>query len=184
MIIFDYNAKNEPQGGITIENARVHCSVPKLTGVLFRNYPELRIAELQVEGCAFENCRTVRFEDCSVEDCSFARIDTLYADRTPIVGSGFAHLRCDDDCVISLEDSNITQCAFQDVVLTEESYLIDATGDVWIEACIFENICTDREDRELFFCEEITGKLFKRKKQLCVVDEDSCTGLDKVRYIG
>lgn len=54
-------------------------------------------------------------------------------------------------------------------------------GDVRVESCSFENICTERKDRELFFFEETVGKIFKKKVQFSIVDEASCKGLDGVR---
>lgn len=72
-------------------------------------------------------------------------------------------------------------CTFKDVELTNEAYLVNGVGDVWIESCSFENISTDREDRELFFCEETVGKIFKKKVQFQIADTDSCKGLDKIQ---
>ena len=54
-------------------------------------------------------------------------------------------------------------------------------GDVWVESCSFENICTDRKDRERFLCEETVGKIFKKKVQFSIVDQASCKGLAGVR---
>ena len=42
----------------------------------------------------------------------------------------------------------------------------------------FKYIRKDRNDKELFICEENVGKIFKRKKRYTIVDEESCTGLE------
>ena len=47
-----------------------------------------------------------------------------------------------------------------------------------IEHSSFSNIRTSREDKEIIICEQTVGKIFKKKKQFCIVDEDSCTGLN------
>ena len=181
MTVFNYGFANPMNSRIEIEEDTVKCKYPKITGITFRGYPMLRIDDLILEDCAFEDCHTVYFSDCKVNNCQFYGVETVYADRTPIEGCDFEHLRCDNDCVLCLEDSEISFCTFNDVELTNEAYLVNGVGDVWIESCSFENISTDRSDRELFFCEETVGKIFKKKVQFCIADTESCSGLDKVK---
>lgn len=182
MVIFDYGfEKSSMSSCVEIEEGRLKCRGTKLTHAVFRNYPMLQIDELRLEDCVFENCHTVYFADCKVNNCHFDDIQTLYVDRSPVSGCAFTNLRCDNDCVICLEDSEVSYCSFKDVELTEGAYLATGVGDVWVESCSFENIRTDRKDRELFFCEETVGKIFKKKVQFSIVDEASCKGLDRVR---
>jgi hypothetical protein len=181
MTVFHYGFANPMNSRIEIEEDTVKCKHPKITGITFRGYPMLRIDDLILEDCAFEDCHTVYFSDCKVNNCQFYGVETVYADRTPIDGCDFEHLRCDNDCVLCLEDSDVSFCTFKDVQLTNEAYLVDGVGDVWIESCSFENISTDRKDRELFFCEETAGKIFKKKVQFQIADTASCSGLDKVK---
>ena len=181
MTVFHYGFANPMNSRIKIEEDRVKCNYAKITGITFKGYPMLRIDDLTLEDCVFEDCHTVCFSDCKVNNCQFYGAETIYADRTPIDGCDFEHLRCDNDCVLCLEDSEVSFCTFKDVELTNEAYLVDGVGDVWIESCSFENISTDRKDRELFFCEETVGKIFKKKVQFCIADTSSCSGLDKVK---
>ena len=181
MTILDYGFANHMNTYIKIQGDTVTCKDFEVTGITFRGYPMLRMDDLVLEDCSFENCGTVYFSDCKVSNCRFCGIETVYADRTPIDGCDFEHLRCDNDCVLCLEDSKISHCAFKDVELTDEAYLVNGAGDVWIESCSFENISTDRADRELFFCEETVGKIFKKKVQFCIADTSSCSGLERVK---
>lgn len=181
MTIFDFQAPMDRYTFIKIEDHTLRCAGSKVTHATFRNYPVLRIDDLCLEECVFENCHTVYLEDCKVDGCRFSGIDTLYADRTPITNSIFEHLRCDHDCVLCLEDSDVSYCTFTDVGLTNGAHLISGAGDVWVESCCFDNIRTDRKDRALCFCEERVGKIFKKTVQLCIMDEDSCKGLDQIQ---
>ena len=181
MTVFNYGFANPMNAHVEIEEDTLKCKFTKVTGITFRNYPMLRIDDLSLEDCVFENCHTVYFSDCKVNRCQFNGVETVCADRTPIDGCDFEHLRCDNDCVLCLEDSEVSFCNFKDVELTNEAYLVNGVGDVWIESCSFENIRTDRADRELFFCEETVGKIFKKKVQFCIADTESCSGLDKVK---
>ena len=183
MTVFNYGSANPMNSRITVEGDTVKCNYAEIAGIVFRGYPMLRMDDLTVENCTFENCNTVCFDDCKVNNCRFYGVETVYADRTHIDGCDFEHLRCDNDCVLCLEDSEVSFCTFKDVKLTNEAHLINGTSDVWVESCSFEDVSTDREDRELFFCEETVGKIFKKKVQLRIVDTSSCNGLDKVQCI-
>ncbi len=144
----------------------------------FRNFEKLEFEEgTLIEDCVFEDCGTITFDECRIENCSFARIDTIFSTRSNFTNSNFRELVCENDMVISLEDSEISHCSFEDVELREDSYLCDGVGTSWIEHSSFSNIRTSREDKEIIICEETVGKNFKRKKQFCIIDEDTCTGL-------
>ena len=182
MKILEYGVESEMVTGIQVEDRSVRSQTGSVTGVIFRGYPVLHMDDLSVEDCVFENCRTVCFSDCKVDMCRFSGVETVYADRSPINGCNFEHLRCDNDCALSLEDCEVLFCTFKDIELSNEAYLINGTSDVWVESCIFENIRTDRKDRELFFCEETVGKILKKKVQFCIADTASCSGLNGVKY--
>jgi hypothetical protein len=62
--------------------------------------------------------------------------------------------------------------------LENNSYLCDAVGDVYVSACKFSRIRTDRKDKKLFHCVETVGRFYKRKKEFDILDEESCTGLE------
>ena len=182
MTVFNYGFANDMTTHMEIEDDTLKCKFTKVTDVIFRDFPMLRIDDLVLENCVFENCHTVYFSDCKVSGCQFFGIDTLYADRSPISGCEFEHLRCHNHSVLCLEDSEVSYCTFRDAELTNEAHLISGVGDVWVESCSFENIRTDRKDRELFFCEETVGKIFKKKVQFCIADTASCKGLDGIKY--
>ena len=144
----------------------------------FRNFDKLEFEEgTLIEDCVFEDCGTITFDECRIENCSFTRIDTIFSTRSNFTNSHFKELVCESDMVISLEDSEISHCSFEDVELREDSNLCDGVGTSWFEHSSFSNIRTSREDKEIIICEETVGKIFKRKKQFCIIDEDTCTGL-------
>lgn len=183
MVVFDYSESKVETKYITIEKDTLCCVGMEVYHATFRNFPVLRIENLKLEDCIFENCNTVYLTDCDASGCSFSGIDTLYADNTPLSNCAFTHLRCDNDCILCLEDSQISFCSFEDIELVNGAYLTNGVGDSWIETCRFEDVRTDREDRVIIFCEETVGRIIKRKKQFCIVDEESCTGLDQIKRI-
>lgn len=150
----------------------------------FRNFDKLDFEEgTLIEDCVFEDCGTISFDECRIENCSFVRVDTIFSARSNFTNSKFKELVCENDMVISLEDSEISHCRFEDVELREDSYLCDGIGTTWIEHSSFSNIRTSREDKEIIICEETVGKIFKRKKQFCIIDEDTCIGLSEITRI-
>ncbi len=147
----------------------------------FRNFEKLEFEEgTLIEDCIFEDCGTITFNECRIENCSFSRIEFIYSTDDCFSNSKFSKLVCDDDMLISLENTEITHCSFDDVELREDSYLCDGVGTAWIEHCSFSNIRTSREDKEIIISEQTVGKIFKRKEQFCIVDEETCTGLDSI----
>ena len=145
----------------------------------FCNFEKLEFEEgTLIEDCIFEDCGTITFNECRIENCSFARIELIYSTDDCFSNSKFSELVCDDDTILALENTEITHCSFDDVELREDSYLCDGVGTSWIEHSSFSNIRTGRDDKEIIICEETVGKIFKRKEQFCIVDEETCIGLD------
>lgn len=52
-----------------------------------------------------------------------------------------------------------------------------------MERCSFTEVCTDREDLELFHCEELRGKLLRRTRVYDMVDRESCSGLEAIEQL-
>ena len=149
-----------------------------------RNFPSLTVKMAHLTDCIFENCGTITIEEGTAVLCTFQKIDTLFLDNVKVYDSVFEELHCDHGgMVISLEDSTISGCHFKDIHLENENYLGDGAGDCLIEKCSFENIHTDREDGELFICEEATGRVFRRLREVNMVDHKSCIGLDSVKNL-
>lgn len=145
----------------------------------FRNFEHLDFEEgTLIEDCIFENCGSISFDECRIDGCTFTHVDTIFTVHSNITNSQFKELVCDNDMIISLEDSEISYCNFDDIELCNDSYLCDGVGTSLIEHSSFSHIRTSREDKEIIICEETVGKIFKKKKQFCIVDQDSCTGLN------
>ena len=153
----------------------------ELQNHIFKDYPEITITAAQaVTGSTFENCGQITIEDQTITECKFINIDTLYVTNADVENCEFHKISCDQHTVICIEDGNISHCLFKDIELRNEAWLGDAVGDVLVDYCRFENISTDREDGELFHCEEERGFLFKRTKCFDVVDDRTCTGLEDI----
>ena len=186
-MIFDWkNNKGEALKNGICENqaygvclTTMHAANKVVSNHTFRNFEQLGFEEgTLIEGCVFEDCDNITFEECRIDGCIFKNIDTIFADDSNFTNSQFRELVCDNDMIISLEDSEISHCSFDDVELRDDSYLCDGVGDSWIEHSNFSHIRTSREDKEIIICEETVGKIFKKKQKFCIVDEGSCTGLD------
>ena len=149
----------------------------------FRNFENLEFEEdAFIKNCVFENCGSLTFDCCTLENCNFSHIDTIYAVDTSLNNSQFKELECSNDAVLCLEDSVISHCVFDNITLTNDAYLCDGVGGCLIEECSFSDIKTSRQDREIANCTEQTGFIFKREKQISIIDEDTCTGLDEIEY--
>lgn len=180
------------QNGIKV-NTVVFGSTPEIlleasSGIFenctFRNFHQLHINDICVKGCTFEDCGTIYVDEGLISGCTFRRVSDIVVTSCDIRESHFVELRGKTEQIIALEDGEISHCTFDDIELRNGTYLCDAVGDVSVEHCNFTNCRTDREDRELFHCEEIRGKIFKRKKEFDIVDDGTCTGLDTMRVIG
>ena len=174
------------ESNILFKEPKLYLDIPRdpLMDYDIKNFPDLTIEDTRLLNCTFVDCGQITFENCKLNGCSFRRVEKLYLNDTGISETEFVDLKCEEDCVISMEDGIISHSLFKDIELNKVAYLCDAVGDVWVEHCSFVNCRTDREDRELFHCEEIRGRIFKRKKEFDIVDNDTCTGLDTVRLIG
>ena len=147
----------------------------------FRNFEKLAFEEgTLIVDCRFEDCGTIDLDACRIENCSFTRTDMIFVIQSNVTNSKFQELVCHDELVIGLEDSQISYCSFEDVELREDSYLCSAVGACGIDNSSFSNIRTSREDKEIVICEEMVGKLFKRKKRFCIVDEATCRGFSQI----
>ena len=147
----------------------------------FRNFDKLEFEEgTLILNCTFEDCGDITFDECRIESCTFARLNTVFFIRCGVTNSTFRELVCDNDMVVSLEDAEVSHCTFEDVELREGAYLCDGVGSSWIQHSRFSDVRTDREDKEIIICEETTGRIFKQTRRICIVDEDTCTGLDAV----
>ena len=146
-----------------------------------RNFPAITVKDAYLSDCVFVDCGQITIEDGSVERCVFVNVDILFLENAEVTDSAFRDLHCDHGgFIISMEDSTISGCRFTEVHLTNGTYLADGVGDCIVERCAFKRISTDREDRAIFTCEDIKGKLIRRKHKYDMVDRASCTGLDSV----
>ena len=131
----------------------------------------------------FINCTTIELEDVKAIGCTFSDFETLYITWTDLHNCTISDVVCHNDCAIVMEDGEISNCTFTNIKLRNGSYLIEGYGNPWVETSVFEDISTAKPDKELFHLEETKGIIFKRKKEYCFTDEDSCLGLDQVKLL-
>ena len=153
-----------------------HCFV--------RNFPSLTVKNAHLTDCIFVNCGQITLEEGTAVRCVFADVKTIFLDNTKVFDSNFRDLHCEEGgLIISMEDSILSGCRFFDIRLENDNYLADGVGDCLVEKCDFKRVCTDREDGELFTCEELTGKMIRKRRVYDMVDRDSCTGLDSIEEV-
>ena len=182
--IIDWNDGKESiqQNGIRLSTIfdREEWFLENQEPCIIRNFPELTVEEAHLSNCVFENCGTIKIEDGTVSKCVFSNTQTIYFNNTNVYDSKFENLSCNNgDFIISLEDAKITNCTFNNIKLENDVYLADGVGDCLVKKCIFKNVFTTRSDKELFFCQDFEGKVFRRLKTYDMVDRESCIGLGK-----
>ena len=152
----------------------------------FRNFSKLAFEEgTLIEDCIFENCADITIDGCRVDNCTFRCVDLISFIYSNVTNSRFCDLTGGNvnDAVLLLEDGELNHCTFENITLQNDSFLCSGSGSPWIEHCDFSKIRTSRADREIILCEEEVGMIFKHTKQFCIVDENSCTGLDQIEYL-
>lgn len=187
LLVLDWkNGKEEAlKNGIKIIDSfsrQIHILMTQ-NQCLIRNFPELTVEDARLTNCTFENCGQITLEEGTVNNCVFKNVGLIFANDVKIYDSRFEEMACKNDCIISMEDTKITGCTFSNIKLLNDSYIGDGVGDVWVEKCVFENIYTERFDKELFRNEETVGTVFKKKKAYCIIDEESCIGLDTINVM-
>ena len=151
--------------------AQDHCFI--------RNFPTVTVKNAHLSDCVFVECGQITIEEGTATRCVFANVATLFLDDVKVYDSDFRDLQCDHgEFIISMEDSTVSGCRFNEVHLTNGTYLADGVGDCLVEKSSFKNVSTDREDRTIFICEESKGKIIRRKRKYDMVDRASCTGLE------
>ena len=133
-----------------------------------------------IKASQFFGCGEITIDDATVEDCIFDDFEIMFPTSTTMDNCIIANIICENDCAISMEDSDFTNISFENIELRNGSYLIEGYGNPWVENSVFMNIRTSREDCEIFHMEETRGKIFKKKVEYSFVDEDSCSGLELI----
>lgn len=154
-----------------------------------------------VVGCSFTGClyidgseiRDSTFTDCKdiiansgyIRNCNFIHVNSVQALAADVDSCHFRRIENDSEYggCIYIEDCKITHCSFDDVELRNGSYLIEGVGDTCVEYCQFTNCRTTRDDLEICHSEIETGKLRKRKVEVDILRDDTCTGLDQIERL-
>lgn len=183
-MFFDYNDKQSlvSDAGIIVEQNVLKAKDGYGKGACFRNFPLLRIRDLHLLDCTFEDCGKIYFDNCDMVNCRFHRVSGFDATESKFVHCEFSELRGREDSIMELEETEIRKSHFCDIELLDEAYLCESDFESTVEQCDFRDCRTDREDCELFYCLLEEGIIFRRKKEVAITL--SCTGLDKVEYIG
>ena len=136
--------------------------------------------DYSIKASRFFECGRISVNDAKITDCIFDNFDILFLTTTNMDNCIISNIICKEECVISMEDGELTNISFENIDLKNDSYLIEGYGNPWVENSVFVNIRTTRDDYEIFHMEEIRGKIFKKKVEFSFVDEDTCSGLDLI----
>lgn len=165
-------------GGFTFRNCSINNVDATINNCTFEN---CKIDCAGLTNCTLTNCNVSAY-DIGITNCKFVNPQMLTATRCSIASCAFADIFCDNDAVIFPEDSKIINCRFANVKLCNDAYLISGVGDCCVSNCQFEGIFTDRDDLQIIYCEDTTGKLIKKTKEYDIV-ESNCKGLDTVKSL-
>jgi len=142
----------------TIQNVSRKIYICEVSECSFTGCADIECA--QISSTTFKDCEGISATDGHIENCNFSRVKHVMAVRANIDNCKFQQLESDaeDEGIIFVEDSKVTQCTFDNVDLRNNSYLIEGVGDSSIEDCQFTDCRTDREDAEL--CRMEQGKAY------------------------
>lgn len=166
------------EGGLTFRNCKIESLNFVISNCTFEN---CRVECVGLIGCTLTGC-TITTEDSGIKDCKIANVQTVYANKGPIVACAFTDIFCDNEGVIFADDCEITDCSFENIELRNGAYLVSGTGDSYVGNSQFTNCRTDRMDRALFYGEDIKGTLVKKRKAFDL-DCGGNVGLDAVDVI-
>ncbi len=192
----------EELGNIALTSARqlMNFSKASLNNCTFKNITS-KIEVDTISGCSFTGCAYVSgteisgstFADCEnvsadngyFRNCGFIHVKAVFATSSDIDSCKFQKIESDSESegCIFIEDCKIAHCTFDDVELRNGFYLIEGAGDTCVEYCQFTNCRTARDDLEICHSEIETGKLRKRKVEVDILRDDTCTGLDQIERL-
>ena len=178
VIDFKNGITGENPCGVKIVDGLLTADTRTVEEVTFCNFPIITALDLEFRNCAFENCSQISINCGQVKHCRFHKVETLYLENVDLLDCTLRHLWTDNHCIICLDDGSISGCTFMDVRLKNNAVLCDAAGDVYVGSCKFSGIRMDRKDRLLFRSIVTVGRIFKRKKEVDILDAESCTGLE------
>lgn len=146
------NSKFENISGQIKINRIYDCSFENCRSV--EGYDILSDESPEIRGCAFINCDSINVESALLENCNLKNCKSIYIGEKAIRNCVF------EDCIVTDyegalitdtmdSDAVVSDCTFNNISMTEGSYLFDVFGSCSIRNCIYNNCITDRRDREM-----------------------------------
>lgn len=170
--------------GCTFTNIDLEIRAKTVTGSTFTNCKNVCCDDTEpnnlIDNCTFIGCTSVTIENGMLRGSTFAHLETLYVTWATVEDCKFRECVVQRNALIFMENGIITRCGFENMELRNNAWMCDATGKCRVEHSNFTKCRTEREDCELFHCEEISGKVVKKKKEVKMVDCGTCTGLELV----
>lgn len=113
------------------------------------------IESVDVIGSTFTDCKSITANSGCFKNCNFVHVGNVSALSSDVDSCRFQNIEnnAEDEGIVFIDDSKITQCTFENVDLQNNSYLIEGGGDSSVDDCQFIDCRTDREDSELCHCE-------------------------------
>lgn len=173
---------NASMKNCTFKNVSGKIDVATLAECSFTGCGDVSCQELS--GSTFADCKNISVDGGYIRNCDFINIAGIFS-TGDIDNCRFKKIQCasEDEGAIFIEDCKITHCSFDGVELRNGSYLVEGAGDACVEYCQFNNCLTDRDDLEICHSEIETGKLRKKKIEVDILRDDTCTGLDKIERL-
>lgn len=150
----------------------------KYSEIIFKNFPNLYMADSKFEKCVFENCGDVEFSKCKVEESVFEST-TIHGIRSDFYNSEFKNIEADDLSALLIDtDGEVIGCKFENVVAKGDEgrvcyMVVDKEKDMqYLVDCKFINCSVEVADGSLSLC-NYRGLLGKQK-YVENIDYDSC----------
>lgn len=185
MKTIDLNKKEsyQKEENLSVVGSNINIFEPDefLTEYTFLNFSEINISGHTIVDCHFKNSERLRFENCKFIRCSFENIGSFELKDTNISSSIFENLKYHSYVpkgLLRMQNGLINNCHFKNIELTGLSYLFYGFGSAWVENSKFEDIYTERSDKEIECNKETKGIFFKKIVDFAIIDTDSCSGIE------
>ena len=136
----------------------------------------------EATNCRFEDCDKIFATDATFSDCEITNLHSGFTlEESTVTKCAFHDITPDSDGMINLVNTDFNNCAFENITLKNDYYLISSDNGSSLNNCSFKNCRTGREDLELITNGEFEGFFQNRwvEDDICY----GCTGLDRVIYL-
>lgn len=136
----------------------------------------------EASGCTFTGSNEILATDASFSNCIFSNIhESFSSNGSTVSGCTFRDLIPGNDGLFYLENTDFSDCSFENITLKNGYYLFRTDNDSSLDGCTFKKCRTTRDDLQL-----VSSGGFRSGFGRKWVEEDictDCTGLDRVIHL-